>query len=277
MAKETLTPEQEFEKLLEGLTEEQKAELRRISGVNNVGNFDKIPVFKVNTQEDEDKKGKSIKKGNFVIGQSMNNDELEDAGTDLGSTCEGVIFAAPKQYSYYHKDAKKRCISNLIFDSNDVAIGSTLGFKCADKTCPRRQEGIAKEEKCGQQFVVYSQVNGEKVVSYHKKSNYMPMNDHLKALGSYPYMYTTKFKTAKEKNGNVTYYVIVPEKGNPVPSIEMKQNLDLAMETCKGIKAFEQQRETKNKQLAHKPSQSTEGLGFEETKTQTKEGELVFE
>ena len=260
---QTLNAQEEFEKLIADLPFEQQQELRRLSGMDNVNKGEALPVLKVNTQLDADKKGVEIKHGNFVINQvvkfnsTTKETELENAGTDLGQEVEVIIYAAPQQYSKYDPDPKKRCNSQLLFDSSDAPVGNTYGFNCRSGECPYRQEGVADKEKCGCQVVAYMQLvsDGTKVMSYHKKSNFMPMSNYLKSLGTLkPFMVKTKLARKKEKNGNVTYYVVTPERGEPISGIAMKETLQIALETVQGIKAFEAQRASKNTtQIAYSP------------------------
>lgn len=255
-----LTPEQEFEAMLAELdiTEEEKNELRRMSGMNSRGG-DALPVLKVNTQEDPDKEGVAIPKGNFVINQVVNADEtLEKAGVDLGKEVTLTIFAKAQQYSRYHKDPKERCNSNLIFDRNDVAVGSNFGFQCKSGDCPWRAEGVDDKLKCKCQSIAYSALeDGTKVISYHKKSNVIPFENYLKSLGALPpYAAKTKFTTERKKSGQVVYWVINPVKGDMVAGIALKENIQLALETAKGIKAYEasKPKANANSQIEYNPN-----------------------
>lgn len=270
-----------------GLSEEQINELRGYSGQNNTQSYESLPILRINMYYDEDKKGRTVKHGNWVLNQKTEKnkegeDEVIDYGTDLGVEPEVIFYAAPQQYSKAGTQAT-RCNSQLLFNPGDVAVGSKYGFNCKEKTCPYRQEGVADKDKCRCQFVTYGTVKvGEETtpfISYQfRKSCFMGMSDYMKSLGAAPlYMQTTVLKKDRKKNGNVTYYEAKPEKGRLLNMVEFKEATTTALEMVKGIKTFEQQRETKNKQLSHKPSQSTEGLGFEEAKEPAKEGTMVFD
>lgn len=247
MAKKDNTAEvvEEFD-MYEGLTPEQVAELKAMSGMNNVNKGKSVPVLKINVQVDEDKQGKTAKHGDFVLNQIQKNDVLEEIGENFGSEVEIIIYSVPQQYSYYNNDKSKRCNSQLLFGYSDVPVGSNLKFNCRDKTCPRRQEGLEKGEKCSAQILLYATIEGKPCLFYAKGANFMPISDYLRSFGAEPpYAYTTVLKKTKKKQGSVIYYELQPEKGRRMSQLEFRDNTKKALEIASELREYESGRASK--------------------------------
>jgi len=245
MAKNQTNTVEEFD-IYEGLTEAEIAELKAMSGMNNVSRGKSVPVLKINVQVDDDKNGKSAKHGTFVLNQVQKNDVLEEIGEDFGQEPEVVIYSAPQQYSYYNADKNKRCNSQLLFGPGDQPVGSTLKLNCKDGTCPRRQQGVDKAERCTCQFTLYGTISGKPFLFYAKGANFMPISEYLKSFGAEPpYLYTTILKKTKKKQGSVTYYELQPERGRRMSALEFKDNRQVALQISKDLKDYEAGRASK--------------------------------
>lgn len=258
--------------LYAGFTDEEKAELLGVSGQANSLRGDKIPNLKVNYCDVPDREGRTIKKGNYVLGQNTSEIEvevegedgpetelrIEDVGIDLGKAPRITVLFSGQQYSFYHDDPKKRCSSQLILDNSEVPIGNNLKKECRSKTdpCPRRAEGVDAKEKCSCQHVVFNEVkdsegNTHKSVMYLKGKSYMPFSDYLKAAGINPvYFFPTKLTNKMEKQGSVNYWVTTPELlvNEPYPELERKANFQTAKEAKQGALDFKAQQEMKSRQ-----------------------------
>lgn len=232
-AKPEVPTKTETPDLLAPLSPEEMAEMLALTGQDTALRAEKLPQIKINYSDLKDESGRTIPKGNFVYGQSSATVEVEvadedgelsnelravDLGVDLGKTPKITVLVAKQQYAYYNADPKQRCMSQ-VFGNGELPIGSNLKHNCRDKAaCPRRKDGIVKDEKCSCQHVVIClvDISGEQkpAIMYIKGSSFMPFNDYLKAANianngkPMPvFMAPTKLKNSQEKDGSVTYYV----------------------------------------------------------------------
>lgn len=263
--------------LYAGFSPEEMAELLGVSGQASTFSMDKTPILKVNYADLEDKDGKSIKKGNFVLGQNskeIRKDDgdicIEDVGIDLGKSPRITVLTFGMKYSYYNDDAKQRCSSQLIMERGEKPVGNTYGHVCNGGTCPRRKEGVDKKEKCSCQYVVFCEVDVEgtkhKALMYLKGLSYMPFSDYLKDAGTMPlFFFPTELTTKMDKQGSVTYYTVFPKlvKDQPFGQIERKANFDTAKQTKQAAETFKQQQLTQggNKKGAALLAGPDEGRG----------------
>ena len=118
------------------LSDEEKAEILALTGQNANLQGERVPLLKVNYCDVADKDGNTIKKGNFVYGQSsktvevevtdedgdvVTEDRMENLGIDLGRSTSITILAYRQQYAYYNEDANKRC-SSQVFGVGEVPV-----------------------------------------------------------------------------------------------------------------------------------------------------------
>lgn len=262
--------------LYAGFSQEELQELLGVSGQATTFSMDKTPILKVNYSDLEDKEGRSIKKGNFVLNQNSKEIRkedgdiyVEDVGIDLGKSPKITILTFGTKYSFYSDDAKQRCSSQLIMDRGEKPIGNTLGHVCNGGTCPRRKEDVEKKEKCSCQYVVFCEVEVDgtkhKALMYLKGLSYMPFSEYLKDAGTLPlFFFPTELTTKMDKQGSVTYYTIFPKllKDQPFNQIERKENFDLAKQTKHAAETFKQQQLTQgNKKGSALLAGPNEGLG----------------
>lgn len=278
--------EMTLEDLYAGFSQEELAEFFDTTG--QAANLrERTPVLKVNYCDIADKTGREIKKGNFVLSQDTSEIEIdvkdeegnitkelrvEDIGIDLGKTPSITVLTYGFRYSYFpkDKDKKKICSSQIVFDSRkEAALGNNLGFECRskEKVCPRRAEGVERDDRCGCQWVVFCEVpmpdgTREKAIMYVKGDSYMPFQDYVKSVGVTPIFFApTKLSTKMEREGSVTYYIIGFEflKNKPYPVLDIKANGALAKATREGAQLYQQQLKSapKQQQLAAKSSVGT--------------------
>lgn len=303
-AKETAVAEKAEEKaqvpatqtdLLAFMTDEEKAEMLTLTGQEANLRGEKIPTIKVNYSDTPDVNGNTIKKGNFVYGQSSKTVEvdvvdedgdaaieerMEDLGVDLGRIANITVLAYRQQYAFYSEDAKQRCNSQ-IFGTGETPVGSTLKHECRGGTCPRRKADVDKKEKCTCQYVVLCMVNvdGEEkpAMMYVKGSSFMPFSDYLKSAGQFPLPYaSTKMKTKQEKQGSVTYFTVTFEldTANPYAPEIRERNKGLAKDAISGLETFKAQQSQKkaSRQIVDKSA----GAGAVDV-TQVSDDEIIFE
>lgn len=248
--------------LYAGFSPEELQELLGVSGQASTFSMDKTPILKVNYNGDvADKDGVTIKKGNFVLGQNSKEIRKDDgdicieyAGIDLGKTPKITVLTFGTKYSFYSDDAKQRCSSQLIMERGEKPVGNTLGHVCTGGTCPRRKEGVDKNEKCSCQYVVFCEVDVDgtkhKALMYLKGLSYMPFSDYLKDAGTAPlFFFPTELTAKMEKQGSVVYYIVSPKllKDQPFPAVECKANFETAKQTKQGAETFKQQQLTQGK------------------------------
>jgi hypothetical protein len=223
---------------------------------------------RINYQERKDLNGVKIPKGHWVLGQRMgvqNGEQvLEEAGVDLGEVLECVILKCGTQYSYVPDKKKrpgaKRCSSQVITDPfNETPIGSDLKKNCKEKgACPRRAEGIDKDDKCSCQHVVFVRLPaGTKLpdgsdcpvaMLYIKGESFIPFKDFVgKELAGLPVSFITTVKmTPEEKyHGSVVYFVLNFAKGSPVPAIEFRQSAEMVQSISKDLDTYKAQQAQK--------------------------------
>lgn len=251
-----------LEQLYAGFTQEELAEFFETTG--QAANLqDRTPILKVNYQDIADKTGREIKKGNFVLGQNGGEVEvevdgnkelrIEDVGIDLGKNPKITVLTYGFKYVFYpkDKDKKKNCASQLVFDRRvEKAVGNNLGHECQSKgACPRRAEGVGKDDKCSCQWVVFCLVpledgTQQKAIMYVKGESYMPFQDYLQSAGTIPVFFApTKLSTTMKREGTVNYFVIGFEllKNQPYQKEVVFSHRDLAKSTREGAELYKQQ------------------------------------
>lgn len=261
------TPEQLYEEqlkaLMDDMSDEEKAALGSITGQDNLQGTSKTPVLKMNYQDQEfpDLNGKVVPKGNWVLGQvngvKDGEEIIEEVGTDLGDVLECTILKIGNQYSYWSKDAKSRCSSQVVLERDEEPIGFNLKYNCKAKTCPRRQETAAKNDRCKHQFVVFVRLpagttlpNGEDcpvAMLYIKGASYMPFNDFIKneMAGVNTLATTVKIKGKATKGGSNVYYVMQLKKGNIHTAVEFKENFAMVTGISKDLVEYKEQQAKK--------------------------------
>lgn len=242
MAK-TKTDAELLQEMMDMLSPEERANLASLTGQNSSGGGTKTPVVKINYQEIADVNGVEIPKGNFVLGQKSDvidgKEVLTSAGTDLGKELNCVVLKTGTQYSFWSGNAKLRCSSQIICERGEVPMGYNLKNVCNDKSCPRRKDDCAKDERCISQYIAYLRLPaGTKLpdgtdcpiaMMYIKGTSYMPFKEYMEAgLKGIPSIaVTTKFSVAKDKKGSTVFFVLGAEKGSPVPTEVFKENFQL--------------------------------------------------
>lgn len=162
------------------------------------------------------------------------------------------------RYQYVHFDAKENKFVNksVIFnDFRDEAPDELGGLRAGKPSKKQREAGLTEEQtllnKAVQCFrLVYGTVSytgktvtGEEVeikdfpcVLKLRGSNFMPIGDVLKGLSKAKklmFNYAFDLTTKREKNGNVTYYVIQIE-------VDRTQNLPFTPEDMEALKSFQE-------------------------------------
>lgn len=230
-----------YAELLEGLSDEEKAIVGKLTGQDNGGGGSKTPVVKINFNR-ADTNGKKVPKGNFVLGQKAGMVDGKPAtleiGTDLGDKLEAVLLKIGTQYSYFSNDPKKRCSSQIICERGEVPVGNNLKNVCNDRSCPRRKEGIDKAEKCPSQYIAFLRLpEGTKLpdgtpapvaMMYLKGTNYMPFKEYVEGeLKGIPAFALTSVITTTEEGNAVPYWQMHFAKGKPVSKEIFKENFQL--------------------------------------------------
>lgn len=257
--------EQDFQaalsEMMELLSPEERAVIEQVTGQSEMKNGNKTPVLKVNYQERKDINGKRIAKGNFVIGQRSavrdGKEILEEAGTDLGDSLEINILKAGSQYSYWSKDPKQRCSSQIILERSEKPIGYNLKKVCNDKSCPRRQDGIDRNDKCINQYVVFVRLpKGTELpdgtdcpvaMMYVKGTNYMPFQDYTKGLTAAKvpsFAVKTVVSTEEEYSGSTLFFVLQFKRG-AADTENFRENFEIASGVSKDLIAYKEQQNAK--------------------------------
>lgn len=257
------TEQELYEQMMANLSPEERAALDKITGQDRLKGGKKTPVVRISYKEtdDTDANGKSVKKGNFVLGQKTSYTKegvevIEEIGTDLGSELDVTILAFGTQYSFYSTQKGQSCSSQVIRERNEKPIGSTLKRVCSDGTCPRRQEGLDKKDKCTNQYVLFLKLPaGTKMpdgtdcpvaMFYVKGSSYMACKDYLSGKGETSLrgvnslMCRTLLSSVKQKQGSVVYFDVAFKRG-PMDPIGFKENFQLASEVTKELDEFKEQ------------------------------------
>jgi len=264
-----------YAELMAGLSDEERAILGRLTGQDNTGGGgSKTPIVKINYREKTAADGTKVPKGNFCVGQKNEVKDgktvLATAGTDLGETLEAVILKVGTQYSAWSTDPKKRCSSQVICERGEVPVGYNLKNVCNDKSCPRRKEGVEKEDKCVNQHVVYLRLPaGVKLpdgtdcpvaMFYVKGTSYKPFQEYMESLKGIPSIaLTTKFKTTEEESGSTLFYVLGFEKGQAVPAAIFKENFAMVTGINNQLVEYKQSQATKMLEDKSSGSGSSEG------------------
>lgn len=255
------TEQEMYEALLEQLSPEQRAELLSATGQEQQQGGTKTPTIRVNFNGKADTtSGKKVDRGNFVVGQVVKLDPNDDkkktvieAGTDLGSELSAVLLKIGTQYSYFSKNPKDRCSSQILLERNETPIGHNLKHQCDAGTCPRRQADCHKDDKCGNQFVAFFRLpegtlmpDGTPVpvaMMYFKGINYMPFKDYLKdGLGKTPSIMVQTVMTTEDQD---TYFDIICTKGDMVDSASFKENFELVSGISKDLIEHKAQQQDK--------------------------------
>lgn len=249
-------PAVNMDDLFAGMSQEEIAELLGSTGQSSNLFGDKIPRLIVNKFGKVDAKGNKVDVGNFVLGQDI---EIKDGkkicnnvGKDFGPNPVITILAYRQQYSFWDDNPKLRCNSQLFLFGQEDPIGSNYGHKCTGGDCPKRAEGLAKEDRCSCHYVVYELVGEEKekALQYFQGDSYTPFQDYLTKLGKYPCcFFPTTLQTEEKSYGTNDYYVVtpVPDLANPFIQEERLANAKLAKEISEGIEQFKAQRKQKTK------------------------------
>lgn len=244
------------------LTPEQREALDALTGQANAKGGVKTPVLRVSYKEsdDTDTNGKSVKKGNFVIGQKSHKekkgdkyvDVIDEIGTDLGNELEVVLLASGTQYSFFSELPGQSCSSQVCRERNEVPVGSTLKHVCTSGKCPRRQEGIDKKEKCSHQYVMFVKLpEGTKLpdgtdcpcaILYVKGTSYMNAKEYLAGtketdLKTNALMVKTILKTEKDKSGAVTFFLTKFKQG-AIDQLGFQENFKLASTAMQNLEDF---------------------------------------
>ena len=260
-----LSEQELYEQMLAGLSPEERAMLDKVTGQDNIKGGKKTPVVRVSYKDsdDADLNGKMVKKGNFVVGQKSHKaikdgkevDIIDEIGTDLGAELAATILAFGSQYSFFSEKKGQSCSSQVVRERGEIAVGSTMKLKCAGGECPRRKEGIDKNDKCTCQFVVFLRLpEGTQLpdgtdcpvaMMYVKGSSYMGFKDYLSGVGEFALkvnslMCKTIFTTSKEQKGAVKYFDLHCKQGALDP-IGFKENFALASEAMKELENFKEQ------------------------------------
>lgn len=250
------------EDLYAGLSPEDVAEMMRLTGQAANVNYEKSPILKINLCGKPDKNKNRADIGNFVLNQSIKvidgNRSVEDIGKDLGDSPEITVIKVAKQFSYYNDQKDLRCASQLITESNEVAVGYNLKHACSGGTCPRRATGIDKKERCTCQYVVYVEAgpDKDKALMYFKGINFMAFKEYLDSASPDPTIFYPTVLTTKEKTmGSVTYYEIYPQldKNRPYDIATRKDNMDKLRAVSRDITSYKASQSTQNtKQVTYK-------------------------
>lgn len=263
--KKELTEQELYEQMLANLSPEDRAAMDQMTGQSNLKGGKKTPVLRVSYKEsdDEDLNGKSIKKGNFVIGQKTTYDAkgdeiIEEIGIDFGDEISLVVLAIGNQYSFYSETKGASCSSQITRDRSEVPVGSTLKINCSDGTCPHRQDGIDRKDRCSNQFVLFVKLpEGTKLpdgtdcpvaLLYVKGTSYMPCKDYFAGNGEFALrvnslMCFTVIKTTRMKKGSVTFFDLSFKQG-PLDPSGFKESHAIATEVVKELEAFKAQNAT---------------------------------
>lgn len=248
--------------LFAGFSEEDKARMLGLTGQSAQGGGMKTPILKVNQissdTQDSVPEERRVKMGNFVLDQRTKGKDIEDIGEDFGAAPEITVLKYGTKFSFF-PDLKKNpngkkdiCQSNIVFDRGEQYFGDNLGFNCMSKTdqCPRRKDGVAKDDKCKCQNVVFAEIGPEhkNCLIYLKGESFMPFTKYVEEAnksGLPLFFFPTKLTTEKKVEGSNTYWVITPELQTDKPySPEEKMRLfKKAEEIDQQARAFEQQRQ----------------------------------
>lgn len=264
-----LSQADELKKMYEemGLSPEEIEEILGLTGQNTVYNIDKTPVLKINKFGIDDVNGKSVKMGNFVLGQVAKEEngevkEIEEIGEDYGPSPEITIIKFGEQFTYFpkNKDKKQICNSQIVVEPGEKAIGNKLGHECKDGTCPRRNKDLDKEDRCVCSVIAFCEVTNaagekKKALMYFKGTSFMPFQDYLKDAGKFPLFFApTKLNTERKINGNNVYWIVKPEllKDKAYAPDQRMINFNVAKEINANVREFEAQRKLRNAEGGNK-------------------------
>lgn len=258
-----------------GFSEEEIKQMRDVTGQSANFTMDRTPVLKINKFPVEDKEGRSVKLGNFVLGQVTKqegeNTTCENIGKDFGPNPEITVLKFGTKFSYFpkDKDRNKICQSQLVLNPGEIATGDKLGYACASGKCPRRAKDLQKDERCTCQYVAFVEVGPEreKALMYFKGTSFLPFKAYLDEAGKFPlFFFPTVLETERKINGTNVYWIINPrlQKDRPYPVEARKELFDTAKGIDEAVREFEAQRKLNNAGRSDAQAQIPAGMTVEQ-------------
>lgn len=221
------------------LAELDTKELAKLTGQTEDRTGNMLPTLRVN-YDDEDDDNNSLPRGQWSCYTSSGK-------RIFAKEVSLRIFLTKYQYNHYDQDASEMVSTSVYFSKfGDQAPDTAGGYKCNKvtkkqlKELSEAEQAVQKQIKCSRvcfglltaegvdQLGEKVSVTDEPVIFYARGTHYMPMSDYIKKtsnaegwLGGV----VTNLSLKKEKNGSVTYWIVVPSMVKTIkPSEE-----DLAM------------------------------------------------
>lgn len=204
--------------------------LAKLTGQKEDRTGNSLPTLRVN-YDDQDGDGNDIPRGQWSC-------YLSDGRRVFAKKVSFRVFLTKYQYSHYNSDKQEFVSVSVYFDKfGDEAPDTAGGFKC-NKVTRKQLADLTDAEKLIQKEIKASRVcfgllsvegvnprgepvstENEPVMFYARGTNFMPMSDYIKtASASEGWLgaVKTKLSLKREKNGNVTYWTVVPETADTI-------------------------------------------------------------